>query len=229
MARTILLVLFTALLVAAPFDDADARRGGGRVPVVVPGTSSSDIIEKVLDLPDIADLLSSEGQYIDLGYLHYRDGGGEWIGYIGSSRTYYKLSKEQLDMMLASVGLDEPPAVPTRWWDSGGWGFLYFILFISVLTYGWRLLKGLTLGAARASGKVARTLAERESTTSADWSKVEEQLARAAETKSRLAGVAQPVGRPAPQRAPFSAPSIGRPGIAPASVAVGGGFGRRGR
>ena len=91
---------------------AEERRGF-RVPIGVPGLSDAETIQKVLDLPDVAALKRSDGKYVDLGYLHKGGGEGEWIGYIGSSQTYFPVDEFELKMLLKIAGMPPPP-VPER-------------------------------------------------------------------------------------------------------------------
>lgn len=204
---------------------ADARRGF-RVPIVIPGIGGGgESLERVLDLPDIPALLREDGRYIDLGYLHRRSGEGEWIGHIGSSSEFVKLSERQLKQLLMIAGVPELPPVPER--KSGGAALMWLIVAALVLGGGFKLLRRLTSGAARAGRRVAQVTAKG---SESDWSKAHDEIARAAERKAMLARLQQSgagSGAAAP-RVP-TAPVTAMRGLAPAARVAGGGFGRRGR
>jgi hypothetical protein len=119
---------------------AEARRL--RIPVVIPGFGSSEQIVRVVDLPDIAALKRDDGTYVDLGYLHKRSG-GEWVGYVGSSETYIKLTEEKLNALLAVGGLKKLPPVPQRTASSGGVGSWFGIGIVALAVLGFCMrLKG---------------------------------------------------------------------------------------
>jgi hypothetical protein len=106
----ILVALFVSIFFA---DDADARKfrfryhGGG--------SSSSETLVRVMDLPDIPALKRKDGKYIDLGYKFDigSSSKGEWVGYIGSETRYLPFEKGMLDVVLALSGLKVLPPIPT--------------------------------------------------------------------------------------------------------------------
>ncbi|MBC8036883.1 MAG: hypothetical protein H7X89_06670 [Rhizobiales bacterium] len=79
----------------------------------------------VKDLPDIEALHRPDGKYVDLGYKFNRLSGGEWVGHIGSTKTYLPLTETQLNMLITIGGLDKLPPVPSRPLSS----FLFIGLF----------------------------------------------------------------------------------------------------
>jgi hypothetical protein len=222
MSRFSFAAVFAALILALTAGAAEARRSF-RVPIVVPGMGGGESLEKVLDLPDIPALQRKGGAYIDLGYLHHRGGKGEWVGYVGSSTRYLKLSEPQLKMLLLIAGLDKLPPVPKRK-SSGGSGLMWFVLAIAVFGGGFKFVRGLTKGISRAGQRVARAATLE---GQADYSRAHEQIERAAQTRAILSqeiggGKIMSAARSGP--APASSPQ----GNHTSRRAAAGGFGRRG-
>ncbi|MEM1370811.1 MAG: hypothetical protein AAGG72_01145 [Pseudomonadota bacterium] len=89
-------------------------------------------IQKVEDLPDLRSLEWAKDQYMDLGYRHKDWGGGEWVGYIGTTSAYIPLQPALLQHMLKLAGLRRPPPPPPA-----PLGDLYFIatLLMSELVF----------------------------------------------------------------------------------------------
>ncbi|MEO1544845.1 MAG: hypothetical protein AAFR75_12630, partial [Pseudomonadota bacterium] len=69
-------------------------------------------VQKVIDLPDLRSLEVSDDVYMDLGYRHKDFGGGEWVGYVGTTTRYVPLTFEQLTRMLKLDGRTRPPPPP---------------------------------------------------------------------------------------------------------------------
>jgi hypothetical protein len=218
MPRISVCSILAVVIFAATMTSAEARRGF-RIPIVVPGFSSSETIHKVLDLPDIPALKRSDGKYIDLGYLYKRGGKGEWIGYIGSSKTYIPLTEAKLKMLLMVAGVPKLPPVPKR---SGGGGFSFWWIIAAAVLFGggWKLLRKLSAGTVQASQKLTQSVVGREEKPS-DWSKAHEEIARAAELRA--------AGRHAAVQPARALPSRGRAAAFGQAAPSGGGFGRRGR
>lgn len=106
----------------------------------------------VKELPDIEALHRPVGKYVDLGYKFNRLSGGEWVGYIGSTRTYLPLTEPQLSILIAVGGLDTLPPVPSRPVSS----FLFIGLFcfgvlVILLGLGRKLMRFLGGSRTRAS------------------------------------------------------------------------------
>ena len=110
--RFLLASILGLFLLAAASEPADARR----IRIPIPGFShgSGEQLVKVLELPRIPELQREDGTPIDLGYLFRRDGSGEWIGHVGSDRSYLKLKPEFLPVLMALAGRDELPPIPAR-------------------------------------------------------------------------------------------------------------------
>jgi hypothetical protein len=218
MPRISISSILAVVIFAATMTSAEARRGF-RIPIVVPGFSGSETIQKVLDLPDIPALKRSDGKYIDLGYLHKRGGKGEWIGFIGSSKTYIPLTEAKLKMLLMVAGVPKLPPVPKR---SGGGGFSFWWIIAAAVLFGggWKLLRSLSLGTAQASQKLTRGMIRKDEKP-ADWSKAHEEIARAAEQRAEGRRAAVQPARVLPGRG--RAPAFGQ------AAPSGAGFGRRGR
>ncbi len=73
----------------------------------------TESVVKVMDLPDLPQLRTANGRYIDLGYK-FNPTGGDWVGYIGRDDRYIKLDQKALQAMLTVAGLKKPPRVPER-------------------------------------------------------------------------------------------------------------------
>lgn len=121
--RRTLLLLSAVGAVALTAGQAEARRM--RLPIFIPGVGG-DTLVKVKDLPDRAPFISRDGKFIDLGYRFKSYGGGEWIGYIGSSRSYLPLKPGGAEMLAFAAGMTQLPPVPSR--PAGSW--LWFVLFV---------------------------------------------------------------------------------------------------
>ena len=229
MSRIPFAAVIAVLLIAFTATTADARRGF-RIPIVVPGIGGgSESIEKVLDLPDIPALRREDGTYIDLGYLHKGGGNGEWVGYVGTSKTYLVLSESKLKMLLMVAGVPELPPVPERKGSPGEGSTMWVVLALVMFGGGWKLLKGLTGGAASAAAgtvqRVARSVSDQASGES-DWSKAHEAIAKAAERRAMVSG-AGAARSAAPRQT--AAQGIRDARMGGLQTAAAGGFGRRGR
>ncbi len=100
-------------------------------------------IVKIQDFPDNDNFKSSEGYYIDAGYIfkqvtiffipiwNYK---GRWTGYVGNDSKFLELTKEELDNIasIANLKLPDSPSLP--FWDYMGGKilaiFLVFMYFI---------------------------------------------------------------------------------------------------
>jgi len=121
---------------------------------------------KVKELPDIPALRRKDGHYVDLGYKFNRYSGGEWVGYIGSSKRYLPLNKTELAVLMAFGGMKKLPPVPKRpGLFSGGmgsstllvFGGFLFILFrlVSFIIKAARGMTGLAGGGAKRASMAA--------------------------------------------------------------------------
>lgn len=216
-----------ALSLATPAAEAK-RRGGFIVPI--PGLSSSEKIVKVVDLPDKPALLRRDGKYIDLGYLH-GSGGGEWVGYIGSSTTYVPLRGGKLQAFMRAAGLRElppPPEKPSLLSEP----VTLFVIVLLVMGLAWKLGKGLFNGAEKVPSRAVRTAVGKPLNENTDaWSELDEKMQKAAERRKQAALAAQSKAAPRkPRTAQPERPAIqfGRDSAA-VSISATGGFGRRGR
>lgn len=86
----------------------------------VPIPCTGEAVIKVLDIPALKglEIQANRGQReksLDLGYKYTGCFSGKWVGYLGSSRSYLPLNENQLKMLLAAAGLDQPPPVPGFW------------------------------------------------------------------------------------------------------------------
>lgn len=131
---------------------ADDDRKGSSLPIIVPGvalgSSTKKPIEvvKVADLPDTADFQREDGSYVDLGWRHIGETGGEWVGYVGSDADYLTVSPEQLTAIMQIAGITTLPEPPKRLGhadidisgldsgeDSTLWSLLQFAAFIYII------------------------------------------------------------------------------------------------
>ncbi len=171
MLRVVFALICAIIAAAGLGTDAEAKRKGFVIPL--PGLSRGDTVERVVDLPDVPALQRADGSYIDLGYLHKRNGGGKWVGYIGSSTRYLSFSPEQLETLLSAGGMNALPPVPTRS-DMAGtiWMVLMGLGVFGLGVLAWRLIgstgaksirlpppppKAAAAGAAQGTGKVVNT------------------------------------------------------------------------
>lgn len=105
---------------APRYDGRQQNLLGGRrfFPVLIPIPSGGSSIVFVKDLPDRAEFRhqtngASNGHF-DLGYKFSMLGGGEWVGYLGSRRSYLELDQDYVrQSILPIVGLTDADA-PTR-------------------------------------------------------------------------------------------------------------------
>ena len=109
--RNFIAAVLSLILISVAIQPASAKRRLG-IPFI--GGVRTEHIVKVQDLPDIPVLQREDGTFVDLGYKFSATGSGEWIGYIGSSRSYLPLTEPQLYLLLAAGGLKELPPVPQR-------------------------------------------------------------------------------------------------------------------
>jgi hypothetical protein len=115
-----------ALLVSGAFFTSEANAG-------IP---TGETVIKVLDLPDIEMLHRKDGGYVDLGYHFSFLYGGQWVGYVGSSRKYVELDKDALEVLLLVGGVKELPPVPSRpSWSMFMTGFFY--VAFAFAPFGW--------------------------------------------------------------------------------------------
>lgn len=135
-ANLFVLSLFAALL-ALP---ATALAG-------LPIPCTGEAVIKVLDVPALKglEIQANRGQRekrLDLGYKYTGCFSGTWVGYLGSNRSYLTLNENQLKMLLAAAGLQQPPAEPGFWsapfsvqWPVFLWGVVIgFVVVGSVLS-----------------------------------------------------------------------------------------------
>lgn len=205
--KTVLLALLALVILS---DSADARRRM-RLPIFVPipGASSGGSIVKVLDLPDSALTRRADGRYVDLGYRFIGGSGGEWVGYVGSSRSYLPLSPSALQGLMLVAGLKELPPVPQRPSSSGGG---MFMLLAAAAILGFGLLKKVGSGLARTAVNASSAF-DRGSATP-DWvAKAEQRVA---------AGNYTPATAVAPRRPSVTTPSSYNPNAGARAA-----FGRR--
>lgn len=198
--------LLVAVILLASATQAEARRGRG-IPIPIPGLRGETLI-KVLELPRIAMLKRSDGQYVDLGYKFYSWSGGDWIGYIGSESEYLPMTPEKLQVLMVVAGLKELPPIPDRPWGFSEW------LWIGI---GGLVLSGVLfkkLAGSSSSKDVPREVERMASMSRAD-------AAIDAALKSRSALVARAVTPPAGPRSPVRGQQL-------ASGAPRAAFGRRG-
>jgi len=119
--RVLFTLLLSALATTLTTDAAEARKRF-RMPVVVPipklqHTAAPEIVRdvvKVLDLPNVSAFQRDDGSYVDLGYHFIGESGGEWVGYVGSSKDYLSISPGQMPAILQRAGLTRLPPVPSR-------------------------------------------------------------------------------------------------------------------
>ena len=176
---------------------ADAKRRfrmPSKMPVVVPipRVSSQPQVDvvKVRDLPDTPAFQLDDGTYVDLGFHFIGETGGDWVGYIGSSKDYLTLSVDQLSGIMRLSGMESLPPEPKRRSQSysgsggsGGLGWMFWVI-VGAAILGFRFLKGLIFGV----GKVAARATARSGSGAAGSS---EWLARA-ESRMASAGAAGP-------------------------------------
>ncbi|MGQ0457640.1 MAG: hypothetical protein ACT4OU_11320 [Hyphomicrobium sp.] len=183
--RSITAALIVVFALAATADSASARKrfrlfsGSGsssshsadasskrlKVPIVVPipGGSSGNVV-KVLDLPDTPMFRRPDGRYVDLGWRFTAGDSGEWVGYVGSSSQFLRLSQEALSGMMLVAGRKELPPPPKR---SSSGGMLALLLIAGVIGAG--LLKKFVFGAGRAAAKAAGDLSAAGGSQAPDW------------------------------------------------------------
>ncbi|MFM1813662.1 MAG: hypothetical protein RLZ98_357 [Pseudomonadota bacterium] len=198
--------ILALVFAVASSTSVEARKG--RFPVAIPGMGKSEVIQKVVDLPDIPALRRPDGTYIDLGYLHHKNGQtGEWIGYVGSSTSYLKMSPQRLNALLAIAGLRQLPATPDRPWFSGISTFWLVVMLIGVLALAWRGVQVLmrNMGDEKSDGRPIGSAAAAEGDSLAAMEKaMEEAVARhkeeagktkpaTAQRRPRVGGFGQPV------------------------------------
>ncbi|MEL7304043.1 MAG: hypothetical protein AAGJ53_10160, partial [Pseudomonadota bacterium] len=193
---------------------------------------------------------SRSGAYIDLGWL-YKKGSrteGQWVGYIGSSRRYVRLSQRTAEKLNARAGFRQLPDPPTRssGSSSGGFtggssGYIWALVGLLIFFGGWRYIRTVVLGGTAAAKAVGRAVGSRErnrADTSKDtWARANDLIA----TKSmgrgvEMADVEEPstapplVKKPRPriggQSRPARKPNFARPATA-AGMRASPGFGRR--
>ncbi|MEO1205918.1 MAG: hypothetical protein AAFV45_06260, partial [Pseudomonadota bacterium] len=107
-------MILIGLLVTPPASAPATAQGGIDLNHLLSGLSLGSTITKVRELPDIPQLRTDDGQYIDLGYLRRLGGKGEWVGHVGSSRKYLPLTPRELDQVLIVSGLYRLPPAPEQ-------------------------------------------------------------------------------------------------------------------
>jgi hypothetical protein len=104
---------------------------------------SNEKIIKVMDFPDIEQLETPDGKYVDAGvkyqqfslfYLPLWNSDPEWVGY-KDEKTYYEFSKEDLDEYagLFNLSLPDKPELPV--WDAYGGKAVIGLLLLLYLMY----------------------------------------------------------------------------------------------
>ena len=132
MRTSVFAMLLAVMLALFGANQANARV---RIPIVIPIPGSSEKLVKVKDLPDIPLLRRKDGRYIDLGYKFNRFSGGEWVGYIGSSKRYLPLSKDGLKMLMLIGGLHKLPPVPERPGMFSGSSGTFWVIIIAIFVF----------------------------------------------------------------------------------------------
>lgn len=97
----------------------------------VPIPCTGESLVKVVDIPATEALI---GKRVDLGYKFSGCSGGDWVGYVGSSSQYVRLTPEMLNQLLAAANLKEPPEVPNRLLN-GGYGYFWPIMLLIGLVF----------------------------------------------------------------------------------------------
>lgn len=124
---------------------ADARQN--RMPTAIQemGGDAGEII-KIAELPDSPPLKRADGTFIDLGYRFDAMGGGQWVGYVGSTLQYLPLTNEQLNALMLVGEISALPPVPVRKSSLGVWTIALAICTIGLLGMGgyetWRIRYG---------------------------------------------------------------------------------------
>ena len=150
MKRYFGILVATLVLAATLAQPAEARRRGFGF-FSIP---SGETVVKVLDLPDTASLKRTDGAYVDLGYK-FNTVGGEWVGYVGSSTTYLKLSETEIKMLLALGGKSSLPPVPARPAGSkAGSGFTIILVGLGILAILFKIFKSVIGLGSRATRAV---------------------------------------------------------------------------
>lgn len=95
-------------------------------------------VVKVGDFPDTEDFKTSDGKYLDPGYRYKQisiffvpiwNYGRRWCGYVGDSRTYLDLSKDDLEVFANAAGLKLPATPSLPFWESYGGKLLFVVVF----------------------------------------------------------------------------------------------------
>lgn len=191
--HSLFLGCLAVLTLAVSVTASEARKM--RLHGFIPGVGPRDSLVKVVDLPDRAPFMK-DGKFIDLGYRFKVYGGGEWIGYIGSSSRYLPLKPGGAEMLALAAGLKKLPPVPQR---PAGSMFWMVMFGIGVLVIG----KGLLNKIAGFGGERKRPAfqdgapADGSAAAQSDWKQKAEQAA-AQQALARQA----PVQRAAKARQP---------------------------
>lgn len=75
---------------------------------------TSDLVVKVLDLPDRPEFRRLDGSYFDLGWRFKGKKGGAWVGYIGSSTDFLNIPPQELANIMRLANLSVLPQPPRR-------------------------------------------------------------------------------------------------------------------
>jgi len=216
--RVLFTLLLSALATTLAVDAAEARKRF-RMPVVVPipklqHTAAPEIVRdvvKVLDLPNTPAFQRDDGSYVDLGYHFIGENGGEWVGYIGSSKDYLSISPDQMSGILQRAGLTQLPPVPSRaagnGSGSGGSGsMMMWLAGLAAAGFLFRLARR-TKGAAAGTGpRVPADVARSDDETPGAW------VTRAEAGAAAAAGPPHSVGLRAPRAAASRSATIVRSG-----------------
>lgn len=188
-------VIILGLLLIAPARQQASAQDRLSVQNLLSGLALGSSVVKVRELPNIPQLRTDDGQYIDLGYLHRLGGNGEWVGHVDSSRKYLPLTKRELDQVLVVSGLYRLPPVPEKSGGLiglsavGGPGFSnnywWISLFVTAaLSFGFKATRRIAKGAAVAGRHISNaSCAATADAPTSDWSKAHEQIARASKTR----------------------------------------------
>lgn len=136
----------------------------------IPLPCTGESIVKVLDVPATKGLSipanrDMDIKVIDLGYKFKGCLGGEWVGYIGSSRRYLPLTPSALKSLLELAGRKEPPPVPTMLTHpSGNMANWFWLVMLGLVVVGSFLKRAPKTGVVSPEEAMAEVMATAPST-----------------------------------------------------------------